>query len=110
MDEVTAALKEQDIEELAAAGGWPFCCEICITTQRHIHTARYVFDLAFDNIIKVVTVSHVPALTLPYKYKETRVPVIIDSCETNAVLSSEVQGQADATLGRCLPQNGPVQA
>ena len=51
LDKVINALKEQGISEFGATG---YCLG-----------GRYVFDLAFENIIKVAVVSHPSLLKIP---------------------------------------------
>ncbi|KAG6374765.1 dienelactone hydrolase [Boletus reticuloceps] len=88
IDNVIATLKHQGIMEFAATG---YC-----------FSARYVFDLAFDGIIKVAAVSHPSLLKIPedlHKFKQTKVPLLINSCEIDQVFSTDSQAQADAILG-----------
>lgn len=51
LDKVIAALKEEGVTKLAAVG---YC-----------FGGRYVFDLAFDNVIKVAAVAHPSLIQVP---------------------------------------------
>ncbi|KAJ6510798.1 Alpha/Beta hydrolase protein [Mycena sanguinolenta] len=89
VDSVISALKEQGIVGFAGAG---FC-----------FGARYVFDLAFDGILKVSIVSHPSRLVVPddlEKYASvSKAPLLINSCEVDKAFPLEAQAQADAILG-----------
>ncbi|KAN0088788.1 hypothetical protein V8E55_005845 [Tylopilus felleus] len=93
IDNVIAALKQQRIKEFAATG-------YCFGGSGA--PARYVFDLAFDGIIKAAAVSHPSLLNIPddlYKLKATKIPLLINSCEFDPVFPADAQAQADAVLG-----------
>ncbi|KAF8449342.1 hypothetical protein L210DRAFT_3640930 [Boletus edulis BED1] len=93
IDNVIATLKHQGIKEFAATG---YIASVCI------QSARYVFDLAFDGIIKVAAVSHPSLLKIPedlHKFKQTKVPLLINSCEIDQVFPIDSQAQADVILG-----------
>ncbi|KAF7329114.1 hypothetical protein MKEN_00171900 [Mycena kentingensis (nom. inval.)] len=88
IDTVIAALKEQGITELAGAG---FC-----------FGARYVFDLSFENQLKVSIVSHPSRLVIPddlNKYlSDSKSPLLINSCEVDNPFPIAAQAQADEIL------------
>ncbi|KAJ7242374.1 Alpha/Beta hydrolase protein [Mycena haematopus] len=89
VDIVIAALKEQGVVGFAGAG---FC-----------FGARYVFDLAFDGILKVSIVSHPSRLVVPDDFEKyatvSKAPLLINSCEVDSAFPLEAQAQADAILG-----------
>ncbi|KAF7333527.1 Dienelactone hydrolase endo-1,3,1,4-beta-D-glucanase [Mycena venus] len=89
IDKVIAALKEEGVVGFAGAG---FC-----------FGARYVFDLAFDNVLKVSAVSHPSRLVIPddlEKYASvSKAPLLINSCEVDKPFPLEAQAQADTILG-----------
>ncbi|KAJ7207885.1 chlorocatechol-degradation protein [Mycena pura] len=89
IDKVLAALREQGVTEFAGAG---FC-----------FGARYVFDLAFENTLKVSIVSHPSRLVIPddlNKYATvSTAPLLINSCEVDKPFPLEAQAQADTILG-----------
>ncbi|KAJ6558375.1 Alpha/Beta hydrolase protein [Mycena capillaripes] len=89
IDSVIGALKEEGVIGFAGAG---FC-----------FGARYVFDLAFDGILKVSAVSHPSRLVVPddlEKYATvSKAPLLINSCEIDKAFPLEAQVQADAILG-----------
>ncbi|EJD07441.1 alpha/beta-hydrolase [Fomitiporia mediterranea MF3/22] len=88
LDKVIAGLKERGIKEFGATG---YC-----------FGARYVFDLAFDNGIKVGVVSHPSLLKVPEdleKFKATGVPLLINSCEVDQMYPPESQKIGDDILG-----------
>lgn len=64
--------------------------------------ARYVFDLAFDSEIKVAAVAHPSMLEVPgdlERIKETKVPLLICSCEVDPQYPQEKQAIGDEVLG-----------
>lgn len=72
LDKVVVALKERGITTFGATG---YC-----------FGARYVFDLAFDGIIKSAVVAHPSRLEVPEdleKFKATGLPLLINSCEVS---------------------------
>ncbi|KAJ7812098.1 dienelactone hydrolase [Mycena olivaceomarginata] len=89
IDSVIAALKEEGVVGFAGAG---YC-----------FGARFVFDLAFDGILKVSVVSHPSRLVIPddlEKYAtQATAPLLINSCEVDKPFPQEAQTQADAILG-----------
>ena len=81
-------MKELGVVEFAATG---YC-----------FGARYVFDLAFDGIIKVAAVSHPSLLKVPEdleKIKSTGVPLLINSCEVDPQYPLDSQKTGDEILG-----------
>lgn len=88
LDKVIAGLKDKGITLFGATG---YC-----------FGARYVFDLASDNIIKAAVVAYPSLLEVPAdleKYSKTNVPLLINSCETDPVYPPEKQAQGDEILG-----------
>ncbi|TDL26717.1 alpha/beta-hydrolase [Rickenella mellea] len=88
LDKVVNALKEKGITTFGATG---YC-----------FGGRYVFDLAFDNVIKVAVVSHPSLLQVPEdleKYSKTNVPLLINSCEVDSAYGPERQAIGDQLLG-----------
>ena len=88
LDKVIAGLKERGITELAAVG---YC-----------FGARYAFDLAFEHVVKVVAVAHPSLLEVPddlVKFKDTGIPLHINSCEIDPQYPVEKQKIGDEVLG-----------
>ncbi|KAG9218647.1 hypothetical protein PLEOSDRAFT_1076398 [Pleurotus ostreatus PC15] len=89
IDKVVTALKEQGVKHFAATG---YC-----------FGGRYCFDLAFDNVVDAVVVSHPSLLKIPEdleKYaKNSKAPLLINSCTTDSQFPLEAQAQADRILG-----------
>ncbi|KAL1674412.1 Alpha/Beta hydrolase protein [Schizophyllum commune] len=88
LDEVIAGLKAQGVTTFGAVG---YC-----------FGARYVFDLAFDGVIKVSAVAHPSHLEVPddiERYAQTTVPLLIESCEVDQMFPREAQAETDAILG-----------
>jgi len=89
IDKVVEALKSQGVTELAATG---YC-----------FGGRYMFDLAFENIIKVGVVSHPSLLQVPddlEKYAATsKAPLLINSCPVDSQFPPESSAKADEILG-----------
>ncbi|KAF8836963.1 alpha/beta-hydrolase [Paxillus ammoniavirescens] len=88
LDKVIAALKAEGVKEFAATG---YC-----------FGGRYVFDLAFDRVLKVAAVAHPSLLKVPedlYKFKETGIPLLINSCTTDQQFPPTSQAKADEILG-----------
>ena len=64
--------------------------------------ARYVFDLAFDSVIKVAALSHPFLLQIPgdlEKFKATGVPLLIQTVEFDHLYPLEAQKIGDDILG-----------
>ncbi|KAF7317665.1 Dienelactone hydrolase endo-1,3,1,4-beta-D-glucanase [Mycena kentingensis (nom. inval.)] len=92
LDKVIAALKAEGITTFAAVG---YCLG-----------GRYVFDLAFDGIIKAAATAHPSLLQIPddlEKYKTTTVPLLINSCTTDQMFPLEAQAKADEILTDFAP-------
>jgi len=89
LDNVINALKEQGVTKFAAAG---YC-----------FGGRYVFDLAFENVIDVAIASHPALLKLPddlEKYASVaKAPLLINSCAIDYQFPPEMQTKADELLG-----------
>ncbi|KAH9479730.1 Protein AIM2 [Psilocybe cubensis] len=89
LDKVIAALKEQGITVFGATG---YC-----------FGGRYVFDLAFDNVIQASVVSHPSLLQVPAdleKYISTsKAPLLINSCTVDSQFPPESQAKADELFG-----------
>jgi len=64
---------------------------------------RYVFDLAFDNVIKVAVVAHPSLLEKPADLEKyvasSRAPLLINACETDSQFPIEAQKQANDLFG-----------
>ncbi|KAJ7074716.1 chlorocatechol-degradation protein [Mycena amicta] len=89
VDTVLTALKEQGVTDFAGTG---FC-----------FGARYIFDLSFENLLKVSIVSHPSRLVIPddlHKYVAvSKSPLLINSCEVDNPFPIAAQAQADEILG-----------
>ncbi|KAG6825847.1 hypothetical protein H0H92_002195 [Tricholoma furcatifolium] len=89
LDKVLAALKEQGVTGIGATG---YC-----------FGARYCFDLAFENIIQVVSTSHPSLLQVPADLEKylavSKAPLHINSCTIDQQFPIESQAKADEILG-----------
>ncbi|KAJ7432183.1 Alpha/Beta hydrolase protein [Mycena galericulata] len=89
IDSVIAALKEEGVTHFAATG---YC-----------FGARYVVDLAFDDVIKVSALSHPSRLVVPddlEKYAAvSKAPLLLNTCTVDRAFPLSAQTQADAILG-----------
>ncbi|KAJ7109638.1 dienelactone hydrolase endo-1,3,1,4-beta-D-glucanase [Mycena crocata] len=89
IDSVLTALKLEGVAAFAATG---YCLG-----------ARYVVDLAFDDVIKVSAISHPGRLVVPddlEKYAAvSKAPLLINSCTDDRAFPLEAQAQADTILG-----------
>ena len=88
LDKVIAGLKSRGITTFGATG---YCLG-----------ARYVFDIAFDGVIKAAAVSHPSLLQVPEdltKFKATGIPLHINSCEIDQMYPPEKQKIGDDILG-----------
>ncbi|KAH6916281.1 dienelactone hydrolase [Coprinopsis sp. MPI-PUGE-AT-0042] len=85
LDKVIAALKEQGVTKFGATG---YC-----------FGGRYVFDLAFENIIKVGVANHPSFLKMPEdaeRYVATsKAPLLVNTCPVDNMFPQESQIQAD---------------
>ena len=81
-------LKERGIATYAAVG---YC-----------FGARYVFDLAFDGVIKAAAVAHPSMLEVPgdlERFKKSGIPLLICSCEVDPMYPPEKQAIGDEIMG-----------
>ncbi|TFK71950.1 dienelactone hydrolase [Pluteus cervinus] len=89
LDKVLAALKKQGITSIAATG---YC-----------FGGRYIFDLAFENIISVAVATHPAVLQNPVdfeKYLElAKAPLLIVGCTKDYLFGPEFQAKGDEILG-----------
>ncbi|KAJ3568984.1 hypothetical protein NP233_g5346 [Leucocoprinus birnbaumii] len=89
LDKVIAGLKDQGVKEFAAIG---YC-----------FGARYVFDLALENVIKASVVCHPSLIQVPAdieKYRdESKAPLLINSCTFDTQFPPEAGKKADEILG-----------
>ncbi|KAK6992954.1 dienelactone hydrolase endo-1,3,1,4-beta-D-glucanase [Favolaschia claudopus] len=85
IDSVIAALKAEGVTSFGAVG---YC-----------YGGRYIFDLAFDNVIAVAATAHPSRLHIPAdleKYvSHSKVPLLINSCTVDRQFPHEAQAQAD---------------
>ncbi|KAJ6496229.1 dienelactone hydrolase endo-1,3,1,4-beta-D-glucanase [Mycena sanguinolenta] len=93
VDKVVAALKADGVSTFLATG---YC-----------FGARYVFDLAFENIITTAVVAHPSLLQIPadlQKYvSESKVPLLINSCSDDELFPHEAQKAADEIFAGFAP-------
>jgi len=93
LNKVVEALKSAGVAELAATG---YC-----------YGARYVFDIAFENVIKVAVVSHPSLLKVPEdleKYVATsKAPLLINSCTYDQQFPLESSTKADEIFKEFTP-------
>ncbi|KAI0698376.1 alpha/beta-hydrolase [Cytidiella melzeri] len=85
---VLAALKSSGITRVGALG---YC-----------YGARTSFNLAFENAVDAVAVSHPSLLEMPEdaeKYLSSKAPLLINSCTIDPQFPQEKQEKADAILG-----------
>lgn len=89
LDKVLPALKASGVEKIGVLG---FC-----------YGARPAFDIAFENKVSVVVVSHPSLLQVPEdleKYKAaSKAPLLINTCEIDQMFPQEAQAKADEILG-----------
>ncbi|KAF8519660.1 Alpha/Beta hydrolase protein [Gautieria morchelliformis] len=89
LDAVVKALKEQGVTSLAAVG---YC-----------FGGRYVFDLAFDNVIQVAATSHPSQLKVPDDLQKllavSRSPLLINTSEIDQQYPIVFQLKGDEILG-----------
>jgi len=93
LDKVIAALKEEGVTSFGATG---YC-----------FAARYIFDLAFENITKVSVVAHPSFLKVPEDLEKyaavSKAPLLINSCEVDVQFPSESQKKADEIFAKFEP-------
>ncbi|KAJ7697606.1 alpha/beta-hydrolase [Mycena rosella] len=89
IDSVLAALKAEGVTGFAATG---YCLG-----------ARYVFDLAFDELIRASAISHPGRLQVPADLEKyagvCTAPLLINSCSDDRAFPLEAQAQADEIFG-----------
>jgi len=89
VDKVVEALKSEGVTEFAATG---YC-----------FGARYVFDLAFDHVIKVGVVAHPSLLNVPEDLEKyaaiSKAPLLLNSCTIDHLFPPEAADKADEILG-----------
>ncbi|KAJ3512605.1 hypothetical protein NLJ89_g3420 [Agrocybe chaxingu] len=89
LDKVINALKEQGITVFGATG---YC-----------FGGRYVFDLAFDNVIQASVASHPSLLQVPAdleKYAaQSKAPLLLNTCPVDQQFPLESSALADSILG-----------
>jgi dienelactone hydrolase len=89
LDKVIAALKEEGVTTFAGNG---YCLG-----------ARYVVDLAYDHLVKVVVLNHPTLLKNPEDLEKLRdvatAPILINSCPIDTQFTLEFQAKADEILG-----------
>ena len=75
--------------------------------MKFLFQGRYVFDLAFENIIKVGVASHPSLLKVPddlEKYIATsKAPLLINSCTTDSQFPLEASAKADEVFANFAP-------
>ncbi|KAF7345461.1 Dienelactone hydrolase endo-1,3,1,4-beta-D-glucanase [Mycena venus] len=93
VDKVIAALKAEGVTTFAAVG---YC-----------FGARYVFDLAFENIIKASAVAHPSLLKVPEDLEryvaESKAPLLINSCTVDQQYPPESQAKGDEIFANFAP-------
>ncbi|KAJ7764800.1 dienelactone hydrolase endo-1,3,1,4-beta-D-glucanase [Mycena metata] len=93
IDKVIAALKADGVTSIAAVG---YC-----------FGARYVFDLAFENIISVGAVAHPSLLEVPADLEKwaaiSKAPLLINSCTDDSRFPHEAQAVADKVFANFAP-------
>jgi len=89
LDKVIAALKAEGVTVFGATG---YC-----------FGGRYVFDLAFDNIINAGVVAHPSLLQVPADldtyFSKSKAPLLINSCPVDSQFPPESSAKADEILG-----------
>ena len=104
LDKVIAGLKEQGITTFGAVG-YCFGGEYIASSYMRdllspatLSPGRYVFDLAFDGVIKCAAAVHPSRLEVPAdieRYAQTSVPLLIESCEVDRSFPPEAQAKTD---------------
>ncbi|KAJ7435159.1 hypothetical protein B0H11DRAFT_1756473, partial [Mycena galericulata] len=93
LDNVVAALKADAATTFGAVG---YC-----------FGGRYIFDLAFDNVIVAAATSHPSLLQIPAdleKYVATsKAPLLINSCTTDDMFPIDAQAKADEIFAGFAP-------
>jgi len=93
LDKVIAALKADGVTTFGAVG---YC-----------FGGRYVFDLAFDNIIVAGATAHPSLLQVPADLEKyvasSKAPLLINSCTTDSQFPLEAQAKADEIFAGFAP-------
>lgn len=93
LDKITAALKEEGVTKFAATG---YC-----------FGGRYVFDLAFENIITVGAASHPSLLKVPEDLEKyvasSKAPLLLNTCTNDGMFPPEAQAKADEVFKGFAP-------
>ncbi|KAJ7237268.1 dienelactone hydrolase endo-1,3,1,4-beta-D-glucanase [Mycena haematopus] len=93
IDKVIAALKAEGVTTFAAVG---YC-----------FGARYVFDLAFENIIAASAVAHPSHLEVPADLEKyvsvSKAPLLINSCTVDIMFPLGAQAKADEVFSGFAP-------
>ncbi|KAJ7780157.1 dienelactone hydrolase endo-1,3,1,4-beta-D-glucanase [Mycena maculata] len=93
LDKVIAGLKAEGVTTFGAVG---YC-----------FGGRYVFDLAFENIIAAAATAHPSLLQVPADLKKyvatSKAPLLINSCTTDTQFPLEAQAQADEIFVNFAP-------
>ncbi|KXN86726.1 Protein AIM2, partial [Leucoagaricus sp. SymC.cos] len=88
LDKAIIWFKENGVKEFGATG---YC-----------FGARYVFDLAFDGVLKASVISHPSLFKVPdmEKYvKQTKAPLLINNCIHDTQFPHEAQAKTDVLFG-----------
>ncbi|KAG7444447.1 dienelactone hydrolase endo-1,3,1,4-beta-D-glucanase [Guyanagaster necrorhizus] len=93
LDRVIAALKESGITEFGATG---YC-----------FGGRYVFDLAFEGVLKAAVVSHPSLLKFPDDFERyataVEAPLLINSCTFDEMFPKEIHDKTDELFVKFSP-------
>ncbi|PBK99072.1 dienelactone hydrolase endo-1,3,1,4-beta-D-glucanase [Armillaria gallica] len=93
LDKVIAALKESGVTDFGATG---YC-----------FGARYVFDLAFDGVLKAAVISHPSLLKFPDDFEKyvasTQAPLLINSCTFDQMFPKEIHEKTDELFAKFSP-------
>ncbi|KAK0218232.1 dienelactone hydrolase endo-1,3,1,4-beta-D-glucanase [Armillaria fumosa] len=93
LDRVITALKESGVTEFGATG---YC-----------FGGRYVFDLAFEEILKVAVVSHPSLLKFPDDFEKyataVKAPLLINSCTFDQMFPKEIHEKTDELFVKFSP-------
>jgi len=89
VDNVIAELKAQGVTTFYGTG---YC-----------FGARFIFNAAFENVLKAAVVAHPSLLEIPKDLEtyveKSQAPLLINSCETDSRFPHEAQAKADEILG-----------
>ncbi|TRM64199.1 dienelactone hydrolase [Schizophyllum amplum] len=87
LDRVVEGLRRQGVTAFGATG---YC-----------FGARYVFDLAFDGVLRAAAVAHPSLLKIPddaEQFARTSVPLLVESCEVDRSFSAEAAAAMDVIM------------